>query len=211
MTEMISKRFFASFRTLPFVFLYGDQEPRSWGGAFKRPPPTAGGGKSRGPAGRGLIDGIRSALSDVVETPLNSVNLLGAPLRDDSLAAAVASATDLVRRLCTRLKHLDRHTAIFFLVHHVSAPRLLYLLRSAPLPKSVDELVRETLVEISNVDICGRSWEQAKLPISLGGLGVRSVEDLALPCHIASLHAALPLLRSISPGLFPANSTPLAL
>ena len=77
--------------------------------------------------------------------------------------------------------------------------------------KSVDELVRETLVEISNVDISGRSWEQAKLPISLGGLGVRSVEDLALPCYIASLHAALPLLRSISPGLLPANSTPLAL
>ena len=60
MTEMISKWFFASFRTLPFVFLYGDQEPRSWGGggAFKRPPP-AGGGKSRGPAGRGLICRVR--------------------------------------------------------------------------------------------------------------------------------------------------------
>ena len=53
MTEMISKLFSASFRTLPFVFLYGDQESRSWG-AFKRPPPPAGGGKSRGPAGRGL-------------------------------------------------------------------------------------------------------------------------------------------------------------
>ena len=46
--------FFASFRTLPFVFLYGDQEPRSWGGRSNAPPPPAGGGKSRGPAGRGL-------------------------------------------------------------------------------------------------------------------------------------------------------------
>ena len=55
MTEMISKLFFASFRTLPFVFLYGDQEPRSWGGVQTPPPPPAGGGKSRGPAGRGLI------------------------------------------------------------------------------------------------------------------------------------------------------------
>ena len=54
MTEMISKWFFASFRTLPFVFLYGDQEPRSWGGRSNAPPP-AGGGKSRGPAGRGLM------------------------------------------------------------------------------------------------------------------------------------------------------------
>ena len=54
MTEMTSKWFFASFRTLPFVFLYGDQEPRSWGGVQTPPPPPAGGGKSRGPAGRGL-------------------------------------------------------------------------------------------------------------------------------------------------------------
>ena len=54
MSEMISKWFFASFRTLPFVFPYGDQEPRSWGGVQTPPPPPAGGGKSRGPAGRGL-------------------------------------------------------------------------------------------------------------------------------------------------------------
>ena len=54
-TEMISKWFFASFRTLPFVFLYGNQEPRSWGGGGRsNAPPPAGGGKSRGPAGRGL-------------------------------------------------------------------------------------------------------------------------------------------------------------
>ena len=41
MTEMISKWFFASFRTLPFVFLYGDQEPRSWGGRSNAPPPPS--------------------------------------------------------------------------------------------------------------------------------------------------------------------------
>ena len=39
MTEMISKWFFASFRTLPFVFLYGNQEPRSWGGGGVQTPP----------------------------------------------------------------------------------------------------------------------------------------------------------------------------
>ena len=60
MTEMISKWFFAIFRTLPF-FLYGDQEPRSWGGVqTPPPPPPAGGGKSRGPAGRGLTRALLS-------------------------------------------------------------------------------------------------------------------------------------------------------
>ena len=38
MTEMISKLFFGSFRTLPFVFLYGDHEPRSWGGGRLNTP-----------------------------------------------------------------------------------------------------------------------------------------------------------------------------
>ena len=33
--------FFASFRTLPFVFLYGDQEPRSWGSVQTPPPPRS--------------------------------------------------------------------------------------------------------------------------------------------------------------------------
>ena len=60
MTEMISKWFFASFRTLPFVFLYGNQGPRSWGGRSNAPPPQAGGRKSRGPAGRGLRDLVAS-------------------------------------------------------------------------------------------------------------------------------------------------------
>ena len=120
------------------------------------------------------VNSIRSVLPEITETPLHSVTLLGAPLQDTSLTTAVKGAADLIRRLCTRLKHLDRHTGLFFLVHCVSAPRLLYLFRSAPLYKMlpalklVDELVRETLVD------------KAKLPLRLRGLGVRSVEDLAL-------------------------------
>ena len=163
------------------------------------------------------VETIRSALPDIVETPLKKLTLLGSPLRDDSLAAAADNAADIIGRLCSRLLQLDRHTALFFLVHYVSAPRLLYLLRSAPLYKvseklmKIDELVRETLVKVSNVAISGLSWEQAKLPIRLGGLGVRSVDSLALPCFIASMHAALPLICSISTGLLPATGVPASL
>ncbi|KAF0288994.1 Ubiquitin carboxyl-terminal hydrolase 2 [Amphibalanus amphitrite] len=160
------------------------------------------------------VDSIRSVLPEITEIPLHSVTLLGAPLLDASLTAAANGAAELIGRLCTRLTHLDRHTGLFFLVHYASAPRLQYLLRSAPLYKVVpalklvDELVRETLVDITNVNINDQLWEQAKLPFRLGGLGVRSVEDLALPCYISSLHAALPLLRSISPGLLPVSGVP---
>ena len=163
------------------------------------------------------IDGVRTTLPEIIDTPLDTATLLGSPLTTKCLPSAVEAATALIRRLCDHLKHLDRHTALFFLVHFVSAPRLLYLLRSAPLylvPKSlkvVDSLVRDTLVQISNVTISERSWEQAKLPIRLGGLGVRSVEDLALPCYIASLHAATPLIRSIYTDLPPPSEIPSSL
>ena len=160
------------------------------------------------------ITALRNILPEIAETPLNELMLLGSPLSDGSLVPAVDSAADIIRRLCTRLLELDRHTAIFFLVHYVSAPRLLYLLRSAPLYKvsetlgKIDELVRDTLVKVSNVAISDLSWEQAKLPIRLG---VRSVNSLALPCYIASVNAALSLIDSISPGLLPSCGVPASL
>ena len=55
MTEMISKCLFASFRALPFVFLYGAAaRSRDHGGVqTPPPPPPAGGGESRGQQGAG--------------------------------------------------------------------------------------------------------------------------------------------------------------
>ena len=151
------------------------------------------------------LEAISAALPDAAEIQLNNLSLLGSPLTDGGLEAAADTASDMIERLCSRLRHLDSHTAVFFLAHHVSAPRLSYLLRSAPLYKEpealdrIDETVRSTLEAVTNVTISGESWEQATLPVRLGGLGVRSVGSLALPCHVASLHASLPLMRNICP------------
>ena len=80
------------------------------------------------------VDTVRAALPDVKEIQLDNLFLLGSPLTDGSIAAAgeAASASAAVARLCARLRGLDSHSAVFFLAHHVSAPRLTYLLRSAP-------------------------------------------------------------------------------
>ena len=157
----------------------------------------------RGPA----IATVRAALPDVKEIQHDNLFLLGSPLTDVSIAAAREATSALVARLCARLRGLDSHSAVFFLAHHVSAPRLTYLLRSAPAfkaqlaLKATDETVRNTLEAVSNVVISPEAWEQASLPVKLGGLGVRSVEALALPCYIASSHSALPLIRSICPDI----------
>ncbi|XP_043203123.1 uncharacterized protein LOC122371098 [Amphibalanus amphitrite] len=153
------------------------------------------------------ISAICSALPDVKETELTNLSLLGSPLTDGSIGAAGEAASAMVQRLCTRLRELDSHTAVFFLAHHVSAPRLTYLLRSAPAFKAphvlqaTDEMVRSTLEAVCNVAINPAAWEQASLPVKFGGLGIQSVEALALPAYIASVNAARPLIRSICPSV----------
>ncbi|KAF0288086.1 Ubiquitin carboxyl-terminal hydrolase 38 [Amphibalanus amphitrite] len=62
-------------------------------------------------------------------------------------------------------------------------------------------MVRSTLEAVCNVAINPAAWEQASLPVKFGGLGIRSVEALALPAYIASVNAARPLIRSICPSV----------
>ena len=148
---------------------------------------------------------IHEALPASTELPLDSVSLLGSPLSDAGLSTAAHTASDIITRMCDRLRQLDSHSATFFLAHYVSAPRLQYLLRSSPMYKAedvlknIDEMVRQTLTDVTNVDISGPAWQQAALPVKMGGLGVRSVEALALPCYISSLYASAQLVTSILP------------
>ena len=152
-----------------------------------------------------LIREVKSVLPNISETPVSRLHLLGSPLHEGGIPDATNTVLKTISTLCERVRYLDRHTGLFFLAHHVSAPRLIYLLRSTPLYsachnlRKIDDLVRSTLADISNVDITGPAWDQASLPRRHGGLGVRSVESLALPCYVASLCAASPLIAAISP------------
>ena len=152
-----------------------------------------------------MVEGIQTALPGIRETALDRLTLLGAPLDEASIQAATETAATTVSMLCDRIRALDTHSAIFFLTHHVSAPRLQYLLRSSPMYRnkeglrSIDKTVRSALTDVCNVKIEDESWMQATLPMRHGGLGVRSVEKLTLPCYIASLTAATTLISSIIP------------
>ena len=62
---------------------------------------------------------------------------------------------------------------------------------------ALDEIVRSTLCERVNVAVAGEAWRQAALPVRHGGLGVRCVSDLALPCFISSLQSSRDLVEEI--------------
>ena len=61
----------------------------------------------------------------------------------------------------------------------------------------IDNNVRETAVKVTNAQMNDNAWAQASLPVRHGGLGLRSVGSLALPCYISSLAKAQPLVKQI--------------
>ena len=150
-----------------------------------------------------ILARVRQVMPGITHTPSDRLTLLGAPLDVGGLEDALALCSRKVELICDRVQTLDSHWALFFLTRYASAPRLSHLLRSSPaylrpaLLHSIDTLVRDALVKCCNVNLSESAWRQATLPTRMGGLGVRSVADLALPCFMSSVHSALGLMRRI--------------
>ncbi|XP_055355715.1 uncharacterized protein LOC129601040 [Paramacrobiotus metropolitanus] len=59
-------------------------------------------------------------------------------------------------------------------------------------------MIRECLSAITNVNITDVNWVQASLPVAEGGLGIRSIEKLALPAFLASAYSVTRLATEIT-------------
>ena len=86
----------------------------------------------------------------------------------------------------------------------VTAPRLMYLLRTSPCTDSpelprYDAVLRESLSSVLNVDLDDKRWTQASLPVRWGGLGVRGVVLLAPSAYLASAASTTELTSTLLP------------
>ena len=102
------------------------------------------------------------------------------------------------------LSLLYSRDALVPLKNSLAMPKLLYILRTAdcsanPLLAKFDELLRTGLSSILNVDLNDDQWLQASLPVSEGGLGIRSAQMLASSAFLASAASTLQLQQSILP------------
>ena len=155
------------------------------------------------PSQTSATENIRRVMPGIVETANYNLTLLGSPLTPEGLDGSIGRCGQKVELMCERVKQLDSHWALFFLSKYTSAPRFSHLLRTSPAHfhpaglRRVDACVRRTFVECTNVGLTDEAWTQATLPIRYGGLGVRSITDLAIICHVASLHSSLDLMRQI--------------
>src|SRR5271163_2525669 len=138
--------------------------------------------------------------------PLSDSTLLGSPTQAGAgVDQALASKAADLKVMVGRLSLLPCHAALFLLRNAFAIPKLLYLLRTAPCSDSnelvkYDDTLRAALTSLLNVELTTAAWNQASLPLRLGGIGVRSAYRLAPSAFLASVAGAVELQPQVLPG-----------
>jgi len=152
------------------------------------------------------IQQFKSIAPDIVIVDPAAAVLLGAPVgSQQSVDLVLENKLTELQRLSHRLKGLAAHDAFYLLRNCFSLPKLQYTLRCSPCFTSpviarYDECIRTTLELILNVQLADKAWQQASLPVSAGGLGVRTVDQIALPGFLSSIIGCTDLCQKLLPS-----------
>ncbi|GAU94935.1 hypothetical protein RvY_06633 [Ramazzottius varieornatus] len=141
-----------------------------------------------------------------------TLTILGAPVFPEAIPPVLEKKIQQAELMTTRLQNISAYQALFLLKNCLSLPKLLYILRRSPtfscLPslQAFDETIRKCAGKIANIAMDDTVWRQSSLPVSRGVLGIRRVDELALPAFLASVHSAFDLMKQIYPQV-DVNST----
>ncbi|PXF39673.1 hypothetical protein BWQ96_10627 [Gracilariopsis chorda] len=121
---------------------------------------------------RNLFEGLMPGLRVV---SVEDSNLLGAPLMEKGIPAAVAEKREDLERLSSRLRVIENHQAFALLKNCFALPKLQYILRASPAYRNnedlllFDRVIASALSMVTNVKFEGDSLVQASLPVRFGG------------------------------------------
>ena len=143
------------------------------------------------------LDMFRDLLPQIKVIPASESFLLGAPLLVEGIPCAVKEKCEDLERL------IENRQAFALLKNCFSFPKLQHVLSASPAYRCTESLGRfdntlaHALSTVTNVWFDENSLAQAVLPVLLGGLGIRMLEDIALPAYISSLHSVGTLVNGI--------------
>ena len=144
-----------------------------------------------------------AAFPGMLCTPLAALTLLGSPCGDLEHAAAFVAASLAKRHLSLRrLRALPAHHAFLLLRSCCSFAVGGYFARAAgpqPALAAFDTLVRDVFADVVH-DPSPTQWEQAQLPLRLGGLALRSAARHAAHAHCAMNAEAALLINEHFPA-----------
>jgi len=141
-----------------------------------------------------LLPGIQVVDEDCLQ-------LLGAAVFEEAVDTALQEKAEQLGNLYDRLPLLSHHVALFLLQNALGIQKINYFLRTSPAftcPTACEDLDSAQLLALEkclNLSFSQDAATQLQLPISLGGLGVRSAATLALPCFLSSAYAAIDTVR----------------
>ena len=135
----------------------------------------------------------------------DGITVLGAPVGYENFAReGLTDKVEKVQKVTEMLPLLkDPHLEFVLLRSCLSLPKLMFLLRTLDTTifgdqlEQFDMVTRGALSRILGTPITDVGWEQAKLPVSMGGLGLRAASDHAGVAFASSLLSAQPLIDTL--------------
>jgi len=141
-----------------------------------------------------------------LEPSMETANLLGAPLFSEGLNTYLGQQRMTLQIISQKLLLMSGHEAFFLFKNCLTMPKGLHLLRSSSCFESSDlELEREILSTLVNIHLTDVSSAQASFPVRWGGVGVRSITDLAPSAFLASSHLVSSILSPNAKSCFNAT------
>ena len=137
-----------------------------------------------------------------------AATLLGSPIGSATeVDNTIRSKREFLKVMGDRLQYLHPHDALCLLRHAFALPKMLYVLRTSPCflsseLENFDLLLRSLLGSITNLNLLDNdaAWTQASLPVWSGGLGIRSVTQLAPSAFLASAAGSSSLVSQLLPS-----------
>ena len=131
--------------------------------------------------------------------------LLGTPIGDVAFTQeTIIKRINKVKEITEKLPLLkDGHTQFALLRSCLSVPKVMYTLRTTDptlnqvLWQEVDTITREACNRILGAPVNDTQWMQAMLPVSMGGLGLKSAADHSTAAYITSVLSSQDLKQQI--------------
>ncbi|KAJ0182426.1 hypothetical protein K1T71_001795 [Dendrolimus kikuchii] len=132
-----------------------------------------------------------------------SLRLLGSPVKDKSIPSFINDKIQNFNSCSDRLLQINSHMAFWIIKFCLFVPKFTHFLRCCQFWKhpiilqTLDDIVKNTLINVLNIDLQERIWTQATLPVRFGGLGVRKISSVALPAFLSSVHSTKKFFQEI--------------
>ena len=136
---------------------------------------------------------------------MDGITVLGAPVGwREFVREKFIDKIEKVRQITELLHHLrDPHSEFVLLRSCLSLPKVMFLLRALnttehrDLLDSFDSITRGALCRILGSPVTDHQWGQAKLPVAMGGLGLRAAGDHASVAHATSLLSSHSMIHKL--------------